>query len=282
MSDSTNIYTDGSKCEHLKAAYFYVPDLKLGCKIKLPDNSSVYESELVAIMEVLCWVEARGSIYARILSDSLSALQALADTDTNSALLCDIRYLVYQIRNAGGNVQFSWIPSHVGIRGNEKADKLAKESLLLEPSNIQLKHECSSTYKDIRDIFIKQWQDRWSSETKGCFYAKLVPEVSLKTKFSNKYRQKEKAITRLRFGHSLLNGSLKRLGKHPDGLCNTCGVEETVENFVMDCIDYQHLQFTLVNKLLGNGDTVNITNVLTKEYMFDSVWPFVTESGRLL
>jgi hypothetical protein len=110
----------------------------------------------------------------------------------------------------------------------------------------------------------------------------LVPEVSLKTKFSDKYRLKERAISRLRFGHSLLNGSLNRMGLHPDGLCSTCGVAETVEHFLMDCIDYQHLQFTLVNKLLGNGDTVNITNILTKEYMFDSVWPFVTESGRLL
>jgi hypothetical protein len=189
---------------------------------------------------------------------------------------------VYQISNVGGNVKFSWIPSHVGIRGNETADKLAKESLRLGHVTVNLKHECSSAYKDIRDIFIKEWQDRWSSETKGRFYAKLVPEVSLKTKFSDKYRLKERAITRLRFGHSLLNGSLNRMGLHSDGLCNTCGVAETVEHFLMDCIDYQNLQFTLVDKLLGNGDTVSITNVLTKEYMFDCVWKYVLASGRVL
>ena len=66
LSDSTNIYTDGSKCEHLTAAAFYVPDLKLGCKIKLPDNSSVYEAELVAIMEA--WTITGSSSMATIVS----------------------------------------------------------------------------------------------------------------------------------------------------------------------------------------------------------------------
>jgi len=41
-------------------------------------------------------------------------------------------------------------------------------------------------------------------------------------------------ITRLRIGHSKLNG-ICILGKHPTGLCDECQEEETVSHIFMSC-----------------------------------------------
>lgn len=42
-------------------------------------------------------------------------------------------------------------------------------------------------------------------------------------------RKEERAMTRIRNGHTVLNSSLYIIQKHNDGKCEVCGVEETVE-----------------------------------------------------
>ena len=60
-----------------------------------------------------------------ILTDALSVLQALQNSrnrETN-ALTASLQYLCTTVNNA----VLQWIPAHCGIRGNEKADTLAKD-----------------------------------------------------------------------------------------------------------------------------------------------------------
>ena len=52
-SSSLHIYTDGSKCEDKSACAFYVPCMNYSKKFHLPDNTSVYIAEMIAILETL-------------------------------------------------------------------------------------------------------------------------------------------------------------------------------------------------------------------------------------
>ena len=51
-------------------------------------------------------------------------------------------------------------------------------------------------------------------------------------------RRDESITTRLRIGHTGLNYSLHKIGKHPTGKCQHCYQPETVEHVLVNCSEY--------------------------------------------
>ena len=64
-----------------------------------------------------------------IFSNSLSALQALGKLKTEHLLLIQIQELLHKINTDQKEIVFMMVPGHVGFRGNEAADRAAKEAL---------------------------------------------------------------------------------------------------------------------------------------------------------
>ena len=110
----------------------------------------------------------------------------------------EIKYQLYLYQSHGFHVSCAWIPSHVGICGNEVVDRLAKDALQHERVSFLVVPGFWDLFHVVEEVFLVKWQTRWREEAKGRYLYKFQLRVSLKVLFSGKDRAKQMAITRLR------------------------------------------------------------------------------------
>ena len=114
---------------HTNSEAFVVPELGHTSKIKLNPILSVFTTELIVVEHA--WILRGGIQNSVILTDSLSAIQALQNGKSRSRP--DKVDNLLSLLNLASTVKFSisieWIPPHVGIEGNESADMAAKEGM---------------------------------------------------------------------------------------------------------------------------------------------------------
>ena len=73
-----------------------------------------------------------------IFSDSMSSLQSIYGFNLDSDLVQKFLKDYTILAKNGKNIILSWIPSHVGIFSNEKADAAAKSALSLPVTHMKL------------------------------------------------------------------------------------------------------------------------------------------------
>lgn len=127
--DSMFYYTDGSKCNETSACAFYSEKHNKICKYRLPDHSSSYSAELTAINYVTTEILQNDSLNNIIVSDSLSALHALRNKFSKHFTVKAIFINIKKIYRANKKLVFYFVPSHIGIYGNEIVDNAAKNAL---------------------------------------------------------------------------------------------------------------------------------------------------------
>jgi ribonuclease HI len=234
----THIYTDGSKAGKTVAAAYTIPTLSIDMQFRLCDNSSVYAAELTAIKEVFSWISKNENQESRrfaVFSDSLSVLTSIKKcfSDSRPTLLQDTIRTFNQITLS--EVCLVWIPSHVNIVGNERADMLAKQSLSKPIINSTSYLELKEVFSLIKSYVVDEWQRNYNSDTKGHHYKSIVPMVDTNIKFHDLNRKKEVQISRLRLGKVNLNERLHFMKRHANGLCNLCKVTESVNHLLLAC-----------------------------------------------
>ena len=67
--------------------------------------------------------------------DSLSCLQVFLQASPKNPWVVRVLEKYNQLKSRGKDIVFCWIPSHIGIKGNEEADEAAKEALSLNEAS---------------------------------------------------------------------------------------------------------------------------------------------------
>jgi ribonuclease HI len=155
--EHVQFYTDGSRSESAVACAGTGNDMTL--QIRLPDAASIYTAELTAILETLNILQRSPHQSILIITDSLSALEALHHLDFKHPLVFKI-LSVYTEMSPRDTV-FMWCPSHVGIRGNETADLLARQALSYQPCDFRIPFR--DFYQGVKVLFRSQWQSEWDT-----------------------------------------------------------------------------------------------------------------------
>ncbi len=125
----------------------------------------------------------------------------------------------------------------------------------------------------------KKWQKLWNSGSKGRHLFQIQEYVGNERKRLGN-RKKDVIISRLRIGHTALNHSLYKIGKHESGKCDKCGEFETVMHILFECPAYERERFQLIQELgwlgvdkislkllLGNGSRQSRVNEILFKYL---------------
>ena len=173
------------------------------------------------------------------------------------------------------------MPSHVGVRGNEIVDKLAKSGAAHEEVEIQIPAEVGDEHSLIDAYIMKQWQTQYNSSIGGAAYRLIESDVSTKTKFADKCRKKDTLISLLRLGKCLLNKYLQEMHRHPDGLCQLCQEAETIEHLLLRCKLYDVAE-RLQNECATLALPPSLTTILSSPKLVDLVFDLVRGLKRTL
>lgn len=230
---------------------------------------------MMAMVIALQWVEEVRPERVVIASDSCAALNSLqfCHSRCREDLLFEIMQSLFRIQKMQLSICFVWIPAHIGIDGNERADKAAKRALK-SGNHIDVNLSKSEAKVVIKGQIKKRWQNEWNKESKGRYLFKNKPLVG-SAGTGGRNRKEESVITRLRNGHSALNSSLFLIGKHNNGRCEYCGEEETVDHVLLYCQKYESEREVLKNALGEIGEE-SIINTLRK-HSGDKCWILLLE-----
>lgn len=222
----TAVYCDGSVRGEAVGCGVWSSSFQLLCR--LPAGASILTAELYAIYSAVIYVSSLPGSFV-LFTDSLSSVSALQFS-------CAPRnYLVARISDAllalpDGKVSLEWVPSHMGISGNEKADSLASHSLTLSsPTSVPLPLADLTRY--LKRHYFAAWQAAWSRRSPALTLHKPLLGSSVETDLP---RPHQVCITRLRLRTCSFTHQHYFTGTPPTS-CQSCSCVMSLRHLLLDC-----------------------------------------------
>ena len=249
-ADRSAFYTDGSKAGDV-VAWAAVGSFMVAQR-RLPNGASIYTAELQGILLALSLtVKSRATDFI-IFSDSLSALEAISKCKFDHPLVIDILVKLNRLAGRRNSAIFCWVPSHVGIEGNERVDRAAVEALQHDAYPMPLPW---SDFKPRIAAYIrKSWQETWDTKGENKLHSikqTLGPPTKQKLP-----RHSEVVLCRARIGHTHLTHAFLLKGEGQPQ-CGPCLCLLSVEHILLHCPVYansraQHFSASSMSELFSH------------------------------
>ena len=183
-----------------------------------------------------------------IFTDSLTTLQKLENGTDASKEIAEIRRNIDHImKRHKTEVYLQWIPSHIGIKGNEIADQLAKQGASLPQPETPVNYETVS--RMIKGNLHEEWLNGWAMGNTGRVVYQYMNAPRPKDAVNGLPRREQSVIFQLRTGHVPLNNYLSRIKPNHPSACPLCEEsEETVDHHLFRCRGLTDLRERLLPK----------------------------------
>ena len=235
--NTLSIYTDGSKGDNGvgAAAWLTSSSVSLSLAWKLPNHTTVLQSELIAILLSLKHIAESNDRQSSItfFSDSKVAIRQIVE---HNKKICSITRGIKELISASQcSVRFEWVRSHSKCHGNNLADQLAKQAAGSDSigglTRVQL---CFYEAKKlVKEMVNKMWETEWACSEKGALTHEFFPLPCNARTISNMYIHHE--ITQSLTGHSILNNHLAKINAVSSPACR-CGFHtEDIHHLIFSC-----------------------------------------------
>jgi ribonuclease HI len=227
------IFTDASKISESQdvGVGIFHKQYEIVQKIKLPPEATVFTGECFGVYKAIDYVILMKLKNTVIFTDSKSSLLSINKfpfkLKPSYPIICNIRMKLLECQSLGYSVTLAWIPGHQGIKGNEKADLLAKDAIRCGDIYPYMNY-CHDLVSLSRVCLRDSWNILWreGSSLKGKHYYKIQPNINPKPWFSklDLNRMCISIIIRMRLGHVCTPSHLARLHIVANNCCE-CGAD---------------------------------------------------------
>ena len=217
----------------------------------LGGNSEVYDAEMAGLMMAAiaaCKLAKRKNTANHIFlfADNSAAVNSIFDPKPGPGQIYAIKTHHHLTRfldsHPNNQVTIAWCPGHKNIRGNERADKLAKEARNREWESV-FPHTLSRARRLAKAATTNAWRKAWKQTPKLGGYAMangIPPSISPSKHFSSTQREVFGRLIQCRTNHSYTGEFRHRFFPEEDFSC-PCGEEfQTREHILIHCPIHEH------------------------------------------
>ncbi|KAJ8919400.1 hypothetical protein NQ315_016493 [Exocentrus adspersus] len=226
-----------------------------GSRIEQGAGAGIYGAEVAAIQDWAREIKRQGAArqsIAILYSDSQAALKAIGSMQVCSRLVWDCVKALQEL-GSQNKLTLAWVPGHKGHKGNEEADRLAREGAgraLIGPEPF-----CGIAKTHVR-ASIDEWMDgkswEWWRKLPQQRQAKMFIKgrsARLTDDLLGQNRKAIRIIVGLLTGHCRLNKHMSLMGLAEEATCRFCSEEEeTAVHVLCQCEGLARLRFLILGE----------------------------------